>query len=206
MLKNEIKNITIKTFLHTCAPNTAHFTEIYINHSQHEVRVHDFHCLMHCKKNMFPYKIEFCLCCPNKKAKHSFSPTHFMFHFLWPIDQLYQHLSTMTTLNINTSQESRSRWSVKPAKPASIEFTFCVRRERACFCAPYTGSFTGTLVLSHLFSKSWYYDHSLSVTAVYWHRLIHSCSSGSRGVGPRKRCPALLLPCHLHVGKVRIGT
>lgn len=82
------------------------------------------------KKNMFPYKIEFCLCCPNKKAKHSFSPTHFMFHFLWPIDQLYQHLSTMTTLNINTSQESRSRWSVKPAKPASIEFTFCVRRER----------------------------------------------------------------------------
>lgn len=34
------------------------------------------------KKNMFPYKIEFCLCCPNKKGKHSFSPTHFMFHFL----------------------------------------------------------------------------------------------------------------------------
>lgn len=123
-------------FTYMCPKHRTLYRNIlYINHSQHEVRVHEFHCLMHSKKNMFPYKIEFCLCCPNKKAKHSFSPTHFMFHFLWPIDQLYQHLSTMTTLNINTSQESRSRWSVKPAKPASIEFTFCVRRESLLLCS-----------------------------------------------------------------------
>lgn len=137
MLKNELKNITIKTFLHTCAPNTAHFTEIYFILIIHSMKSESMSFIVLCtvKKNMFPYKIEFCLCCPNKKAKHSFSPTHFMSHFLWPIDQLYQHLPTMTTLNINTSQESRSWWSVKPVKPASIEFTFCVRRESLLLCS-----------------------------------------------------------------------
>lgn len=212
MLKNELKNITIKTFLHTCAPNTAHFTEIYFLLIIHNMKSESMSFIVLCtvkKKTKTRFLIKYNSVCAAqiKKAKHSFSHnTHFMFHFLWPIDQLYQHLSTMTSLNINTSQESQSWWSVKPAKPASIVFTFFVRRERACFYAPYTGSFTGTLVLTHLFSKSWHYDHSLSVTAVYWHRLIHSCSSGSREVGLRQRCPALLLPCHLHVGKVRIGT
>lgn len=81
MLKNELNNITIKTFLHTCAPNTAHFAEICFILIIHNMKSESMSFIVLCtvKKNMFPYKTEFC---PNKKAKHSFSPTHFMFPFL----------------------------------------------------------------------------------------------------------------------------